>query len=344
MSRSRETLTADLPHRVVPVPDRGAGRRADVFLSLRFPGWSRTALAGFIRSGHVVSDLRLLKASSTLREGEVLRVYIPGLAPLDAAPPLPPVLHEDEWLLALDKPAGLIMHPVGQKWAWGLVGVVRRARPDADIDLSHRLDRDTSGVVIVTKRPDANRHMKQMFMDRRVGKVYWALVRGVPSWDETTCDAPLGPAIGSEVKLRMGVNPDGQTAKTRFKVVHRLDGYALVACKPVTGRTHQIRAHLEHIGFPILGDKLYGQPDSVFLEILDHGVTPAVRAAVGFPRHALHARSIAFPHPKTGQILRVRAPLPRDMRAIVQGAAPRWDAPTDTEAAPRDVARGTVDG
>jgi 23S rRNA pseudouridine1911/1915/1917 synthase len=319
------TFLPDQPHRVVPIPDRGAGRRLDVFLQLRFPGWSRSTLARHIKGGYVVSDKRTLKPSSTLIAGEILRVYIPGIAPVDAAPPLPSVLHEDDVLLALDKPAGLIMHPVGQKWAWGLVGVARRARPDAAIDLSHRLDRDTSGVVVLTKTADANRSMKQAFMDRRVGKVYWALVRGVPPWDEEDCDAPLGPAIGSTVMLRQGVNPAGQSARTRFRIIHRLAGHALVACKPITGRTHQIRAHLEHLGFPILGDKLYGQPDDVFLEILDHGVTDRVRAVIGFPRHALHARSIAFPHPQSGQVLRVRAPLPADMRAIVNGAAPVWE-------------------
>jgi 23S rRNA pseudouridine1911/1915/1917 synthase len=323
-----EVIDAARPHRVVQVSERAAGRRADVFLQLRFPNWSRSSLSHNIRTGHVTSNQRLLKPSSTLQLGEVIRVYIPGIAPLDAAPPLPTVLYEDEWLMALDKPAGLIMHPVGQKWAWGLVGVVRRARPDAAIDLAHRLDRDTSGVVVVTKTPEANRHMKQMFMDRRVGKVYWALVRGVPEWEEAVCDARLGKAAVSEVLLRQGENPDGAVARTRFKIIHRLAGHALVACKPVTGRTHQIRAHLEHIGFPILGDKLYGQPDAVFLELLEHGATPAMRAHIGFPRHALHARSIAFPHPKTGQILRIKAPLPPDMRAIVNGAAPRWELET----------------
>lgn len=333
-----EPFTLDRPHRVVPVPDRGAGRRVDVFLQLRFPDWSRSNLARFIRTGHVVSDRRVLKPSSTLQSGEVLRVYIPGIAPLDAAPPLPPILHEDELLLALDKPAGLIMHPVGQKWAWGLIGVAKRARPDATVDLSHRLDRDTSGVCLLTKTVDANRAIKQCFMDRKVGKTYWALVRGVPAWDETTCDAPLGTAVGSAVMLRQGVNPEGSAACTRFQVLQRLERHALVACKPVTGRTHQIRAHLEHLGFPILGDKLYGQPDDVFLEILDHGTTDRVRAAIGFPRHALHARTLVFPHPRSGQILRIQAPLPADMQAIVDGAAPTWEPGGEAEAEPADDA------
>ncbi len=332
-----EPFSPDSPHRVVYVPDRGAGRRADVFLHLRFSDWSRSNIARYIRSGHVVSDRRLLKPSSMLQAGEVLRVYIPGLAPVDLPPPMPAVLYEDASMLALDKPAGMLVHPVGQKWSWGIVGLARRARPEADIDLSHRLDRDTSGVMLLTKRPEANRHMKQIFMDRKVGKVYWALVRGVPTWDEITCDAPLGQAIGSAVILRQGVNPAGAAAKTRFKVLHRQTEYALVACKPVTGRTHQIRVHLEHLGFPILGDKLYGQPDDVFLEILEKGITDRIREVVRFPRHALHARSIAFPHPDTGQILRVRAPLPADMRAVALGAPPVWEAAPTAVEAPAEV-------
>lgn len=314
------------PHRVVEVNVRGAGRRADAYLAARFSDWSRSAFARFIREGLVVSDARgPVKPSTTLTEGEILRVYVPGLAPDAPPPPLPPVLFEDETLLALDKPAGLLMHSVGQKWAYGLVGLARGARPDADVDLSHRLDRETSGVVLLTKTAEANRRMKELFQTRMVGKTYVALVHGVPPWEDVTCDAPLGDAIGSTVELRRGPNPAGDVARTRFTVVQRLDRLTLVACRPLTGRTHQIRAHLEVLGHPILGDKLYGQPDDIFLENLRVGPTDRVRAAVGFPRHALHARSITFPHPRTGQALKLEAPLPADLRAILEGAPARWE-------------------
>jgi len=319
---------------VVQVNERGAGRRVDAYLSLRFSDWSRTAMVRFIREGRVHSDLRgALKPSSTLAAGEVLRLYIPGLAPEAPPPPLPAVLYEDEDLLALDKPAGLLMHAVGQKWSYGLVGLARDARPEAAIDLSHRLDRETSGVVLLTKSAEANRRMKELFQTRKVGKSYLALVRGSPAWDHTTCEVPLGAAIGSEVELRRGANPDGDSARTHFTVLKRLPAHALVACRPFTGRTHQIRAHLESLAVPILGDKLYGQPDDIFLENLRVGPTDRVRAAVGFPRHALHARAIVFPHPMSGQALRVRAPLPADMAEIVAGALPTWapDAPVEPE-------------
>jgi 23S rRNA pseudouridine1911/1915/1917 synthase len=168
--------------------------------------------------------------------------------------------------------------------------------------------------------------MKEAFQSRAVSKLYWAIVRGVPAWDSITIDAALGPAAGSAVNLRRGADPGGDPAVTKVRLLARLPAHALVACKPVTGRTHQIRAHLEHAGFPLLGDKLYGQPDDIFLEQLRVGITDRVRAAIGFPRHALHARAIAFPHPVSGQVLKVTAPLPPDLQAIVDGATPRWDA------------------
>jgi 23S rRNA pseudouridine1911/1915/1917 synthase len=337
----RDVPPAEVPARVLSINARHAGRRLDAYLALRFSDWSRAAFSRWVREGLVRSDQRTLKPSTVLREGEILRITIPGIAPTTAAPPLPPVLHEDEDVLAVDKPAGLLMHSAGQKWAYGLVGIARDARPDATIDLAHRLDRETSGVVLVTKTAEANRALKEAFQERRVSKVYEALVRGVPPWEEATCEASLGPSRGSAVELRRGVDPDGDTARTDFRVLTRIGsgagGYALVSCHPLTGRTHQIRAHLEALGFPILGDKLYGQPDDVFLENLRIGPTERVRAAIGFPRHCLHARTLVFPHPRSGQVLRVHAPLPEDMRRVLDGERPRWDAGSDEVSAPPEA-------
>jgi 23S rRNA pseudouridine1911/1915/1917 synthase len=282
----------------------------------------------------VRSDERDLKPASVLRLGETLRLWVPGIAPEESAPALPDIVYEDDWLIAVDKPPGMLVHPVGQAYAWALIGLVREGRPGLRIDLSHRLDRETSGIVLLTKHEDANRRMKEAFARRRVVKEYAALVRGVPAWDELEVDASLGHAKGSVVNLRRGHDPDGESAVTHFVVEARMAAHALVACLPLTGRTHQIRAHLEHAGFPILGDKLYGQPDSTFLGLFENGLTDDTRRAVGFPRHALHARSLHFPHPHTGQMVRIRAPLPADMQAIVEGAVPAWalvgDAPAPT--------------
>ncbi len=325
-------MNRELPHRVLNILDRAAGRRADTFLSMRFPSFSRTTFAKWIRDGTVASDDRPIKPSSVLRHGETLRIWAPGIAPTDGPPPPPPVLYEDEWLIAIDKPAGMLVHPVGQRYAWALIGLVREMRPGVRIDLSHRLDRDTSGVVLLTKHEDANRAMKDAFQSRKVSKAYQAVVRGVVPWAERSVDARLGHKQGSEIKLRRGEDPEGDTALTHMTVLSRMAAHSLVECRPHTGRTHQIRAHLEIAGFPILGDKLYGQPDDVFLELLDHGLTDRVRAALRFPRHALHAQSLAFPHPNSGQVLKIRAPLPADMQAIVDGAEPRWGEEASEEA------------
>lgn len=308
---------------MVNILDRATGRRADTFLSLRFSSWSRTAFARWIREGLIQSDDRVLKPASVLRHGETLRIWVPGIAPTGVAPPLPPIVYEDDWVIAFDKPAGLLVHPVGQAYAWALIGVVREARPGVRLDLSHRLDRDTSGVIVLTKDEDSNRKMKEAFAYRRVSKTYLAIVRGVPEWDERVVDVPLGSA-NAAVKLRRGANAEGDPSLTAFSVRARMAAHALVECRPQTGRTHQIRAHLEHAGFPILGDKLYGQPDQVFLSIVDHGLSAESRRIIGFPRHALHAAALAFPHPHSGQMLRVNAPLPADMQAIVEGGRPSW--------------------
>lgn len=335
MSRALET-----PHRVLVIGPRGAGRRVDAYLALRFSDWSRAQFVRWIREGLIVSDTRAIKPSSTVNDGEVIRIYVPGIAPEGAPPPMPPILYEDEHLMAVDKPAGLLMHAVGQRWSYSVVGLARDARPDCAVDLAHRLDRETSGVVVLVKSVEANRRMRDLFQDRYISKTYQAIVRGQPDWQTHACDAPLGSIHPKEegvvtsgkpetVELRQGHVPDGSAARTGFEVRARMGELALVECYPETGRTHQIRAHLECLGFPILGDKLYGQPDDVFLEALRQGPTARVRAALRFPRHCLHARSIAFPHPFTGQTLKVTAPLAADMQAIVDGAAPSWPDPDD---------------
>ena len=331
----RDVNDPTVPHRVLLVGDRGFGRRVDAYLALRFSDWSRAQFVRWIRDGLVTSDMRQLKPSSTLAEGEILRIYVPGIAPDGAPPPMPAVLFEDDDLMALDKPAGLLMHAVGQRWSYSVVGLARDARPGCEVDIAHRLDRETSGVVILVKTLEANRRMRELFQDRFVSKTYVAIVHGEPSWDETVCDLPLGTLHPKEegvvtsgkpetVELRQGHLDGGSAARTRYSVAQRMPGLTLVECFPETGRTHQIRAHLECLGFPILGDKLYGQPDDVFLEALRQGATPRVRASIGFPRHCLHARSIAFPHPFTGQTLRVSAPIAADMAAICAGQQPLW--------------------
>lgn len=314
-----------------------SGRRADVYLSEHFPRWSRTKAARYIEEGLVRSETRpSLKPSTLLREGERLRLLVPGMIPTGAPPPLPPIVYEDDRLLVFNKPAGMLVHPAGERFAYALIGLVKAARPGDRMDLVHRLDRDTSGVLVLTKDREANAALKHVLKHQhhRIDKQYLAITRGVVPWEEEDCHLPVGVATGSLVRLRRGVIPDGDASRTTFRVVQRLEGHTLVACRLHTGRTHQIRVHLEALGYPLLGDKLYGQPDEVFMHYLDHGDDARVRAAVPFPRQALHAWRITLPHPD-GHEATFEAPLTPELQAVVDGAPPGWpEAPAAGEAPP----------
>lgn len=300
------------------VDSTGVGRRADVWIAARQPHLSRSAVKRHFQHGRILCGDRPVKPSTLLELGEVLYVCRPELVPSEPPPPLPEVLYEDDRILAVNKPAGLLVHPSGGTFVWSLVTLLRLARPEAKLHLVHRLDRDTSGVVVLAKDPEANRLLKEAFQQQATDKVYWAVCRGRPGWDTLLVEAPIGDDPRSRVRVRMGARPDGMAARTRFFVLARWHDRALIAAHPRTGRTHQIRLHLEHAGFPILGDRLYGQPDEVFLHTLDHGMDAWALERLGWPRHALHARLLRLPHPDGGGV-EIRASLPADMEAMVPG-------------------------
>ena len=317
------------------VEKRDAGRRLDAFLSLRFQAFSRSEFSRHIIEGLVRSESREVKPSTRIAEGERLRIYVPGLAPTTPQPPLPAILYEDERLIVADKPAGMLVHPAGERFVWSLVGLFRSAYPDHRIDLVHRLDRDTSGAILLSKDTGANAFMKDLFFRREVGKTYLAITRGCPRWDSAEADGPIGASETSEIRLRKAVVPGGLPARTSVRTLRRMDGLALVECVLHTGRTHQIRVHLEHLGHPILGDKIYGQPDAVFLACIEEGADAEQRAVLRFPRHALHSRSLRFQHPAGGRRM-VTAPLPADMQHLVDGGMPAWPSPCP----PRSASQG----
>jgi 23S rRNA pseudouridine1911/1915/1917 synthase len=313
-----------IQERILCVEAEAAGRRLDVWLALRFPRHSRATLAQLVHIGRVEGLDRPLKPSSLLLAGERVRMWRPGMNPDAPPPPLPPVLYEDERLLAVDKPAGMLVHPSGSTFVWALVGLVRAARPGMEVHLAHRLDRDTSGVVLVAKDASANRHFKEVFRQKRIEKTYLALVLGRPEWSHIIVDAAIGRSLTSAIHLRMGVCPDGAQASTEFQVMARFNDFALLACRPKTGRTHQIRVHLEHVGHPILGDRIYGQPDATFVHVFEHGFDDWALARVRLDRQALHAWRLRLPHPD-GRSIEIQAPLPEDLREVMRvGRLPRF--------------------
>lgn len=299
--------------------------RVDVFLTAKLTDTSRSRVRGWVRGRDIRSDRRPLKPSSSLQAGERLELELPQLEGGEIEmPPPPPVLYQDADIVAYDKPSGLLAHPSGGTFAYGLINLAREAFPGEALHLLHRLDRETSGVSLLARSELANVSVKQAFKEREVLKTYHAIVRGRVPWDQQDVDAPIGSIPGSIIRIKQAVVSGGQPARTEVRVLARFPRLTLVSCRPHTGRTHQIRVHLEHLGFPILGDRLYGQEPDVFLGLLEGHPVSRLRQRLGHPRHCLHARALHLRHPRSGEVLSLRAPMPPDMaRVLVRAQAGR---------------------
>lgn len=308
-----ETSTVWAPRRL-PVPPGGAGMRLDRFLARRFRTWTRSTFSRCIRDG-LVQDAsgRALRASHTVREGDVLLLWIPGLAAMGPPPPFPEVAWEDDRVAVVVKPPGMMCHPAGDRHVYALIGLLRTRWPDAD--LVHRIDKHTSGLVCVSKDVEANIALKGSFRGDDTHKAYQAIVRGIPPWRTHVMQGGIGAAEGP-VRIQMAVRDDGLPSFTEATVLGSQDSpvgpITRVRCRITTGRTHQIRVHLSHAGYPLLGDRLYGPRCEVFLDVREHGLTDALITEVGAPRHALHSAELDVPHPDGGRIS-VEAPLFPDM-------------------------------
>ncbi len=289
----RIALTIDSEH---------AGRRLDRFLADADPVISRSEVQRDIRAGRVsVSGEVTRQPSRRLRENDEVIWEIADRAPLTPQPIPLDVLYEDEHLVAVDKPAGLVVHPgAGTESPTLVEGLLAdRTLPRSDDPVRpgivHRLDKETSGVILVAKTAAALAHLQRQFAARSVEKAYLAVVRGVIAEGEGTIDAPIGrdPAH----PRRMRVRSQGRAARTDFRVLRRLRDSTLLLVRPHTGRTHQVRVHLQYIGHPVLGDDVY-----------DAQRRPAY--APKRRRMMLHAWRITVRHPETGKSLRLEAPVP----------------------------------
>jgi len=223
-----------------------------------------------------------------------------------------PVLARGTTWLAVDKPAGIPVHPVHRVLENSLIRMLRRQENDPDLRLAHRLDAETSGALLVCRNAESARHLSLAFHRREVHKEYLALVAGVVLGEEGTIDLPIGDAAASRVWERREVG-HGQPARTDWRVERRLPDRTLVRVFPHTGRRHQIRVHLAAIGHPILGDLIYGRPDEHYLARL-RGETDPRRSDGGPTRHLLHCETLRFDDPDGGGLRRVVAPLAGDFR------------------------------
>jgi 23S rRNA pseudouridine1911/1915/1917 synthase len=227
-------------------------------------------------------------------------------------------VHDDGALLVVDKPAGLPVHPTARYSANTFTSAAKLRFPDRKVDPAHRIDRETSGLLACGSAPEWTKKLKRAFADGAVTKSYLALAAGRPAEDRFTVDAPLALTLASAVRVRMHVWEGGQASVTEFEVLERrmaADGapVALLACRPRTGRQHQIRAHLHHVGLPLVGDKIYGPDENIFDRFTKREMTDADRAALRIGRQALHAWRLELPHPRTGERIALEAPLPADL-------------------------------
>jgi 23S rRNA pseudouridine1911/1915/1917 synthase len=321
--------------------EASAGMRLDRFLASIRPDTSRSAIQREIRDGNVVvSGTAVRQPAHRLRGGEVIVWSLREARPL--APETVPlsILYEDDALIAIDKPAGLVVHPGAGTTQTTLVEGLLAARdlPESDDParpgIVHRLDKETSGVIVVAKTPAALHSLRRQFADRTVAKAYLAVAEGTIEEDEGTIDAPVGRDPSRP--RRMAVEPRGRLAQTEFRVLGRAGGRTLLLVSPRTGRTHQIRAHLRFIGHPIVGDPVYGRavaarPPASQSDSSSRG--PGQAAHVAQRRSAcaeertrmfLHAWRLVLRHPETGAELRLVAPPPSEFPDYPYERLP-WD-------------------
>lgn len=300
------------------VPPDALSQRLDRYLTTIVPDSSRAQIQKWIGRGLVRIAGKLVKASHRIRPGEKVSVEIPPPALLELKPePIPlEIVYEDKHLLVVDKPSGLVVHPAPGHASGTLVnallargGSLSSMAGSFKPGIVHRLDKETSGLLLVAKDDPTHRQLSRQFADRKVEKVYLAIVQGAVERDEGTIDAPIGrhPIHRQQMVVRPDARrqaclphrgPRSRQAQTRYRVLERFKGATLLELFPKTGRTHQLRVHLKYLGHPVLGDARYG-----------------VRGR--FPRMALHAHRLGFTHPQRRRWMEFISPFPKDLRKFL---------------------------
>jgi 23S rRNA pseudouridine1911/1915/1917 synthase len=289
------------------------GLRLDQYLVQNFPDLSRTQLKKLIQQGKVLVSGQPAKPSLPVQPGEQVTLSLPapesGVLQPEAVPL--DLVFEDEDLVVINKPAGMVVHPAHGHTSGTLVNALLARYPElkdmADVDsdttgrpgIVHRLDQDTSGLIIVARTPEALQGLRRQFKSRQVDKIYLALVFGQPEAPEGIIEVPLGR--DPRHRQRMAPLAEGKSARTRYRVLEAYNGFSLLEIGLETGRTHQIRVHLAWLKCPVVGDTIYGRKKN----------------PLGLKRQFLHAWQLRFPHPRTGEELHLEAPLAADLQAVV---------------------------
>ena len=288
------------------------GKRLDLYLSSSFPRRSRNSLQKMIVQGDILVNDRIVSRHYKVKEKDVVTINLPPAKPHKAFPEKIPlnIIYEDKAVIVLNKPAGMVVHPACGNYSGTLVnallyhfpGLTRRKFPDINrVGLVHRLDKDTSGVMVVAKNNTSLAHLAKQFENKKVEKVYLALVSGKMVNPEGSIEAPVGRKITDRRKMAV-TSIKSRQAITDFTVHEILGDFTFLEVRPKTGRTHQIRVHLAHIGHPVVGDSEYGRPAPENLRV---------------SRQLLHAYKLGFIHPVKKDWVKFTAPLPKEFKKVI---------------------------
>jgi 23S rRNA pseudouridine1911/1915/1917 synthase len=332
-----ETKPGEVHLRTVSILE--SGWRLDLFLAHYFPDYSRTLVRAAIQNGGVCIDPEgekptAGKPSFRLKPGQVVRFTLPEIPRETPKPePIPlDILYEDDDLVVVNKPVNMVVHPSRGHWSGTLVAALAyhfgdklsTVRGPVRPGVVHRLDRDTTGVILVAKNDVIHAKLATLFEQRQIHKEYFAIVLGCPHLDRDMIDAPIGlhPKVREKMCVTTFADPNAKEAQTFYEVIKRYGKMAAIRCLPKTGRTHQIRVHLAFTGYPILCDRMYGGRKMITQEEI-FGTLP-ISISDDYPagtvllnRQALHAHKLKFAHPKTGKQLEIIAPIPPDMKAVI---------------------------
>ncbi|MGC9401489.1 23S rRNA pseudouridine(955/2504/2580) synthase RluC [Vibrio genomosp. F10 str. 9ZC157] len=299
----------------VDIDEDMAGQRIDNFLRNQLKNLPKSMVYRIVRKGEVRVNKKRVKVEYKLQAGDIVRIPPVTIEEKTDEPVISTklnkvaqlesnIIYEDEHLLVLNKPSGLAVHG-GSGLKFGAIEALRALRPTARfLELVHRIDRDTSGILLVAKKRSALRHLQAQFREKTVKKFYFALVMG--QW-KSTCRVINAPLLKNEVNSIVRVNPTGKASETRFKVLEKFDDATLIQASPVTGRTHQIRVHTQYAGHPIAWDDRYG--DRRF---------DAYTGNCGLDRLFLHAANIKFIHPSTEELVDISAPMEAKLERVIQ--------------------------
>lgn len=310
MRQGAEQRILYIVERIITLYVESGGQRVDSYIARAVPDLSRSFVQKLLDEGRITIAGRVPKASYKVEDGDVITVHVPPPAPVELQPEEIPltVIYEDADIVVVDKPAGMVVHPAHGHYSGTLVNALLAHCPDLEgiggelrPGIVHRLDKDTSGLLVVAKNDRAYRYLQQQFKQRLVHKTYVVLVEGVLETARGVIEAPIGR--DPKQRKRMAVLPHGgREARTEYRALEYFPQHTLVEAEPVTGRTHQIRLHFASIGHPVAGDRMYGYR----------------KQRLPLQRQFLHAARLAFTLPASGQPVEFTSPLPHDLLTVLE--------------------------